>query len=64
MATEHRLHVVASAAYHRLDLGNGSTPPDNGDPLASVFHRIKKIGEIAGSIGSTHFGQLIRFSDF
>ena len=64
MATQHRLHVVASAAYHRLDLGNGSTPPDNGDPLASVFHRIKMIGEIAGGICRTHLGHSIVLSDF
>jgi hypothetical protein len=28
-----------------------------------VFHGIKKICEIAGSVGGTHFGHIIRLSD-
>lgn len=63
MATEHRLHIVASATHHWLNLSDRPPPPNDRDSFAAVFHGVEKIREIASRICGTHLSHKIRLSD-
>jgi hypothetical protein len=64
MPTKQGLDIGAAAATNRLDQGDGFAPPDNGDPFAPVFHRVKEVSEVTGGVGGTHFSHGIRLSDY
>jgi hypothetical protein len=63
MSPKHRFHVVAPTAHHGFNLSYCPSPPNYGDSLPTVFHRVEKVGEIAGSVSGTDFGHKIRLSD-
>jgi len=63
MTKQQGLDLVASAAVHRVELGDHLASADDREVFASVFDRVEDVGEVSCGVGGAHLGHRIRLSD-